>query len=166
MPPLHPLAVTLALALLLGIVAGMRSLLPLAALGVALWRHPTLVPAAVPASWFAHGWLAVLLVVLALGELVVDKLPRTPNRTALAPFLGRLITGGLSGGVVAQTARHPGWIGAVAGVIGAALGAIVMFHARQRVDRALGVPDPWVGAGEDVLALVLAGIAVTVLLGG
>lgn len=165
MPPSYSLAAAAGLAFLIGIVAGMRSILPLAVLSVAIWSHPAIVPPAAPVQWLALYPVVLLLVLLAIGELVVDKLPRTPNRTALAPFLFRLATGGLGGAVVAQVARNPGWAGAMAGVIGGGISAIAMFHARRRAGRALGVRDPYVGAAEDVLAIALAIAAAAALTG-
>ena len=37
---------------------------------------------------------------MALGELVGDKLPKTPNRTAPLPLAGRAALGGLCGAVI------------------------------------------------------------------
>jgi uncharacterized membrane protein len=35
--------------------------------------------------------------VLAIGEIVNDKLPKTPARTAAVPLVARVLMGGLSG---------------------------------------------------------------------
>lgn len=159
----HLTVLSLGAALLLGIVAGMRSMMPLAAVSLALWRLPILRHTSAPASWLAHPVVASVLVLAALGELVGDKLPMTPNRTALAPFVGRLITGALSGAAAAQIGNITGWAGAVCGVIGAGTSTLGMFHARRAFGRATWIRDPFVGAMEDVLALGVSVIAVWLL---
>ena len=89
----------------IGIVAGLRSLLA---------------PAVV--AWAAHfGWLnlhgaplafmgstiaVAVFSLFAIGELVGDKLPKTPKRTALAPLLARILTGGLCGASLCAAARE------------------------------------------------------------
>src|ERR1041385_7330903 len=103
-----------ALAAGIGVVAGLRSLLA---------------PAAV--AWAAHlGWLhlqgtllgfmasksaVVTLSLLAIGELIADKLPRVPRRTAVAPLLARVVSGGLSGACLGASANQSLGLGAVLG---------------------------------------------------
>ena len=92
------------LAIGIGIVAGLRSLLA---------------PAVV--AWAAHlGWLnlygspfafmgstaaVAIFSIFAIGELIADKLPMTPKRTALAPLLARILLGGLSGASLCAAAH-------------------------------------------------------------
>ena len=80
----------------IGIVAGLRSL-----------------TAPAVAAWGAHlGWLnlhdsplafigsttaVAIFSLLAISELVADKLPMIPTRTAPAPLMTRVVTGGLCG---------------------------------------------------------------------
>ena len=52
------------------------------------------------ASWAAKLVTAIIFTVLALGEFVADKLPNTPNRTALGPLLVRVVFGGLIGAML------------------------------------------------------------------
>jgi uncharacterized membrane protein len=107
------------LAVKIGLVAGSRSLLA-----------PTAM------SWGASmGWITIrdrrlaflgkpitpkILTVLALGELVGDKLPATPSRTTPPPFAARIVFGALSGYLIGQLRK-----GAVAGLLGGCLGAVV-----------------------------------------
>ena len=90
----------LLLAFLIGVVAGLRSLTA---------------PAAV--AWGAyHGWLnlhgsalsfmsakaaVIIFVMVAVGELVSDKLPATPSRTAPLGLTARILLGGLCGACLA-----------------------------------------------------------------
>jgi uncharacterized membrane protein len=144
--------VALALAFALGITAGLRSMTP---------------PAAV--AWTAHfGWLSLeatplaflgsavaryVLLAAMLAELVVDKLPFTPNRTRPGGFIGRIVTGGLAGAALAVGAGDSLALGAVAGALGAAVGTLVGFRARTGLVRALGTPDYVVALVEDVVAV-------------
>src|SRR5574342_10349 len=106
-----------ALALGIGIVAGLRSLTA---------------PAAV--SWTTHlGWLnlggtplvfvgstavVALLSLAAVGEYVVDKLPKTPRRTRPPSLAFRVLTGGLSGACLSASAGQSMLVGAVLGGVG------------------------------------------------
>ncbi|HZE58428.1 MAG TPA: DUF4126 family protein [Chthoniobacterales bacterium] len=144
-----------ALAVGIGVVAGLRSLLA---------------PAAV--AWAAHlGWLhlqgtslgfmgskaaVVIFSLLAIGELIGDKLPRVPKRTAVAPLLARIVTGGLSGACLCASANQSLGIGAVLGAVGAVIGAFVGYQTRKRLVTQLNVPDFVVAAVEDIVAINLA----------
>ncbi|HEY8308911.1 MAG TPA: DUF4126 family protein [Gemmatimonadaceae bacterium] len=143
-------------ALVLGLVSGMRSMMAAAALSLALSRRPELAPAISPVQWFTLPPLAVFLTLLALGELVGDKLPRTPNRTALGPFLARVVLGAIAGAAFVQIGHINAWLGAAAGGVGAIASTFGMFHARRYVGRITGIRDPWIGAMEDVVAIALA----------
>lgn len=41
-----------------------------------------------------------ILTVLAIGELINEKLPKTPSRKAPVPFAARVVTGALSGSAI------------------------------------------------------------------
>jgi uncharacterized membrane protein len=130
------------LAFLIGAVAGLRSMTA---------------PAVV--AWAAHrNWLnlhrtslafmgatatVVIVIVLAVIELVLDKLPTTPSRLAPTGLGARVITGGLSGASVAAAAAQSVRLGAVLGVAGGIVGAFVGHGVRSRLVRRLKVPD-WV----------------------
>jgi uncharacterized membrane protein len=144
---------TLALALGIGFVAGLRTFTA---------------PAAV--SWAAcYGWLnlqgtplqflgseiaVAILSFLAIAEYVADKLPRTPNRTNAGPLIGRILFGGLSGAALA--ARHSLSAGAVLGGLGAVIGAFAGYHVRRRLTSRPGVKDIAVAIPEDLIAIALA----------
>jgi uncharacterized membrane protein len=145
-------AMLLLLAFGLGIVAGLRSMTPPAVVAWAA-RLGHLELTATPLAWLGSGVAAWLFAAAALGELVADKLPFTPNRTAVGPFLGRLLTGALAGG--ALVTGHGGSLagGAVAGVAGAIVGTFGGYRARTSLVRALGTPDYVVAVLEDLVAV-------------
>ena len=143
-------------AALLGAVAGLRSMMPLAALAITMSRRPELVPALAPIRWFAIRAVAIVFGLAAIGEIIVDKLRRTPNRTALGPFVGRVVSGGIAGAAVVQLGHINPWIGAGLGVIGAILGTFGAFHARRWLGKTTGIRDPYIGALEDAIAIAVA----------
>jgi uncharacterized membrane protein len=154
--PLHSELFFWVSAFLLGIVAGMRSMMAPAVLALTLSRRPEYVPNTAPAHWFALVPIAVILVISALGELVADKLPRTPNRTALGPFVVRLASGAITGAALVQIGGVNAWAGAACGAVGAIVGTFGMFHARRFAGRVTGIRDPYIGAVEDVVAIAIA----------
>jgi uncharacterized membrane protein len=162
--PIHSGLYFLIAAIILGVVAGMRSMMPLAALSILLWRRPEIAPVTSPAHWFAVPPLAIIFGLAALGELIGDKLPKTPNRTALGPFVGRLASGALTGAALVQLGGVNPWVGAGCGAAGALASTFGMFHARRFVGRLTGIRDPYVGAMEDVIAIALVvGVLATLL---
>ena len=163
--PIHSDFFFYASALVLGIVAGMRSMMAPAVLAIALSRRPELAPAVSPAQWFASRTLAIILGLASLGELIGDKLPWVPNRTSAGPLVWRLATGAITGAALVQLGHINSWIGAACGAIGALIGTFGGFHARRFMGRITGIKDPFIGALEDVIAIALAASVVALLVG-
>ena len=141
------------LALLIGVVAGLRAMMAPAAVawGAHLGRLPV---AGTWASFMGH-WIAVALFsILALVELVTDQLPSTPSRKVPQQFGARLVTGALSGAVIGATGGATIG-GLIAGAIGAAIGTYGGAEARARLAAALGRDLP-AALIEDVVAIVAA----------
>jgi uncharacterized membrane protein len=145
-------AVALLLSFRIGVVAGLRAL-----------TAPAVVAWAIHLNWLDLGDspLALLgstaavavLTLLALGELIADKLPSTPSRLELTGLVGRIVLGGLSGGVVAAARSHSFLLGCLAGATGAIAGAWTGYHVRARLGRALPLPDPAIACVEDLVAI-------------
>ncbi len=74
---------------LLGVVTGMRTFVPMAVLCWFAYRGNLPVDGTW-AGWTGHLVTALIFSVLAAAEIAGDKLPKTPNRTCLAPMLGRV----------------------------------------------------------------------------
>lgn len=108
------------LAVLIGVVAGLRAMTAPAAVSVGAWLG-CLSLAATPLAFLASPWAAGILTLFAVGELISDQLPSTPSRKVPVQFGTRLLTGGLSGAAIGATAGLlvPGLI---AGVVGAVIG--------------------------------------------
>ena len=91
---------------------------------------------------------------LALGELLVDKLPNTPNRNEGLSLLGRVVAGAVIGAVVARRKKADPVALAVVG----GLTSFASAHATYRFRRALSVYLPAFGAAivEDATVLAAA----------
>ncbi|MBC5824458.1 MAG: hypothetical protein GIW99_00820 [Candidatus Eremiobacteraeota bacterium] len=124
-------------ALELGFVSGLRSLTP---------------PAAIALS--RGGGASLLLCALAIGELVGDKLPRTPARTVPAALLFRTASGGFAGATISRAAGQPDVrAGAICGAVGALAGTFAGYEIRRRATADTGLPDFAVALVEDALAV-------------
>jgi uncharacterized membrane protein len=144
-----------ALALGIGVVAGLRSMLAPAAVAWAVhlgWMnlHDS------PFAFIESSLGLVALSILALGELVADLLPIIPKRTALAPLLVRIFSGGFCGACLFASANCPLTIGAALGAVGAVTGAFAGYEIRRRLVANLKIKDLVVALCEDVIAVGLA----------
>jgi len=142
----------LLLAFLIGVIAGLRTMTAPALVAWAAnrnWLNLHNSPLALMESIAA----VVVFSLGALGELVVDKLPSTPNRTQLLGVIGRSVLGGLSGAAVAASGAQSIALGVVLGVAGAITGAFAGYEARKRLVRALKVPDFVIALLEDAVAI-------------
>jgi uncharacterized membrane protein len=147
-------------ALLIGFVAGLRSMMAPAAVSWAAYAGSI----AVAGTWLgfmANPWTVVVLTLLAIGELVADLLPSTPSRTVPLQFSGRVLTGAVSGAAVGAGSGSL-TLAALCGVVGATLGTLVGAAGRRGAARVLG-SDPAAAVSEDVLALLLGLFAVGLL---
>jgi uncharacterized membrane protein len=140
------------LAFLIGVIAGLRTMTAPAIVAWAANRHWLNLHNTLLALMGSAAAVAVFTL-LALGELVVDKLPSTPNRTRLLGLIGRSVTGGLSGAAVAASGAQPIAVGAVLGVAGAIAGAFGGYEVRKRLVRALKIPDSFIALLEDAVAI-------------
>ena len=91
---------------------------------------------------------------LAICELIADKLPTIPKRTAPAPLMARVITGGLCGACLCAAAAKSLVVGTLLGGVGAVVGAFLGYGIRRRLD--LHIKDLLVALCEDAVAIGLA----------
>jgi uncharacterized membrane protein len=157
LPPLPPPA----RALLLGFVAGIRSQVPVAVLALEAQRGAFDPGTGRLARRFTSRQGTLGAMVALGGELVADKLPKTPRRTTRGPFLQRLATGGAVGAAVHYDAGRPRALGALLGAAGAGAGAYAGTRARGYLAERTRLPGPLLGAVEDLLAIGLTVAVVT-----
>jgi uncharacterized membrane protein len=143
----------LVLAFAIGVVAGLRALTPLA---VVAWgaRLNVWMLAGTHLAWFGNAIAPWIFSVLAVGELINDKLPGTPSRKVPPQFIARVFSGALSGAVVGG-ARESLVIGLIAGAVGAVVGTLGGAAVRGKLAAMFGKDLP-AALLEDVVAIGLA----------
>lgn len=139
------------LALLIGVIAGLRAMTA---------------PAAV--SWAAQlGWLGLegtalaflgwrytpwVFTLLALIEFVTDQLPTTPSRKVPVQFGARIVSGALCGAAIGAAAGMLA-AGLIAGAAGAVIGALAGASVRSMLAAAFGSDRP-AALVEDAVAVI------------
>src|SRR5262245_55801451 len=142
---------TLLLAFLIGFFGGLRSL---TAPAVTAWAvYLGWLKLSEPLSLIGSGLSVTIFTALAIGELVADKLPQTPNRTAPPGLIARIVAGGLTGACVAAAGAQGIFLGALLGAAGGIVGCFGGYHARTWAAKALATRDLNVALIEDLLAL-------------
>jgi uncharacterized membrane protein len=141
----------LVLAFLIGLFAGLRSL-----------TAPAITAWAAYLGWLKlQGLLALIgsipsvaiFTLLAVVELVADKLPKTPSRTSPPGLIARIVMGGLTGACVAAGGGQDAVLGAVLGAVGGVVGCFAGFQARTGLVKGLGTRDMYVALIEDLVAI-------------
>jgi uncharacterized membrane protein len=144
---------------LAGFASGLRSLTPAAIL-----------------CWAAFvGWLPInqtklafigklptvaVLTLLAVAELIADKLPQTPARTKPIGLLARIFTSGVCAIAIATTAGESWRVPAILGVVGAVFGTFAGYNARRLLVTA-GIRDLIVAVGEDAITIISSVLVVS-----
>jgi uncharacterized membrane protein len=145
-------AIAMGLMVAIGMIAGLRALTT---------------PAVV--CWAAHlGWLnlqnshlawmgstaaVAIFSILALAEIVNDKLPATGSRLAPPSLVIRSITGALAASALAIGSSQSLLVGILLGVVGALAGSFVGYHLRHQIVAGLKIPDLPVALLEDAIAI-------------
>jgi uncharacterized membrane protein len=137
----------------IGFVSGLRSL---TAPALVCWAAHLgwLNLAGTPLGFMRHPAAVAIFTLLALVEIVMDKLPNTPSRTAPIGLVARIVLGGLSGGALGLAGGTNLIVGAIVGIIGALVGTYGGYHARQAVVSRMHLPDFVVALAEDAVAIV------------
>lgn len=113
--------------------------------------------AGTPFGFLGSRKVSTALQLMLLGELIGDKIPGAPSRTALKPLLGRAVSGAFVGAVLfaSEDASEERPLAARA-LIGAGSAVVAAFageRLRAAVVERTGVPDPLVGVAEDAVVL-------------
>jgi uncharacterized membrane protein len=145
------------LALILGVVSGLRTMMAPAAVSWAA-KLGMLAVAGTPMAFMGFKYTPIILTVLALGELISDKLPKTPSRKTPPQFIARILSGSLVGATVGAGSGSL-LLGLLAGAIGAVVGTLGGAAVRGRLATAFGKDFP-AALLEDVVAIVLSVVVV------
>lgn len=140
-------------AVVFGIVAGMRSMM---APCVVSWAASMgiLNVVGTPLAFMGWHYTPIIFTVLALGELIADKLPSTPSRKALGPFAARIVSGALCAATIGA-AHGMLLVMVVAGVVGAITGTLGWAKIRAKLAAAFR-RDLSAALLEDAVAIGLA----------
>ena len=148
----------------LGGMTGLRSMTPIAVLCWFAYRGHLLV-GGTWGQWAAKPVSVLVFAVLAVGELVGDKLPRTPDRTAPFPLFARVGFGGLVGALAATGLHGSAIEGIFLGAVPALAGAFLGFHLRRDLVAERSFPDLGAALVEDALAVGLSFLAMGIITG-
>ena len=147
---------------LLGLVTGLRTMTAMAVLCWFAYAGQLSVGDSW-AAWSGKLITAIIFTVLALGEYIGDKLPKTPNRTSPFPLIARLVFAGLVGAIVADGLNGSGVEGVILCVLGAVIGAFAGILIRREIVQRLGSKDWPVALAEDLSAVLGAILAMGVI---
>ncbi len=143
-------------AFVLGIACGLRAIVGLAAVSWAA-NSQELPLQETWLSFLGNRFTPYITSFLALGEIINDKLPKTPSRLVPPQFGARIVMGALTGTAIGLSRGHLA-IGIVAGIIGSVVGTLAGSKARAFAAKLFGRDLP-AALLEDVLAIALAFVA-------
>lgn len=140
-------------AFVLGIVAGLRTMTAPTAVSWTAWAG--ILPLAnTPLAFMGFRYTPIILTVLAIGELIGDKLPFTPSRKSPPQFIARIVSGALTGATVGA-AVHSLVIGLALGIVGAVAGTLGGSALRGKLAAAFHRDLP-AALLEDIAAIAIA----------
>lgn len=147
------------LALLIGLVAGLRAMTAPAA--VAWAAHLGWIDVSgSPLAFMGYAWTPWIFTALAAAELISDQLPSTPSRTVPVQFATRIVSSALCGACLGVTGGNLA-AGAVLGAAGAVIGTLGGRAARGRLAASFGQDRP-AALIEDAVAVIGAALIVLV----
>lgn len=137
----------------LGAIAGMRTFYAPAVISHAYSRLPANGLDESPLQFMQSVTTSKVFKLLAIGELVGDKLPNAPNRTDLPGLVGRIVSGALAGSVVYKAEHKQPLLGGIIGGAAAAASTFGCFFLRKLVVKKTRISDAYIGAMEDLLVI-------------
>lgn len=137
-------------AAVMGIAAGMRSMASPAIVSQ-LAKAGVLSPGESAIGFFHKPATAKTMAVLAVGELIADKLPFMPKRTDAPAVVTRAISGAVSGAAICSSKKRSIIAGALLGALGAVGATYGAYKLRKWAGAQFDVPDPVIAIAEDAL---------------
>ncbi len=99
------------------------------------------------------GVAANVFKILAIGELIADKLPFTANRIRPLSLTARCLSGALVGAAIYKSVSGNLVVGAAAGTGAALISSFVSFYLRKAIVDKSQLPDPVVAIMEDLFVI-------------
>jgi len=146
------------LALLIGVIAGLRAFTAPTAVSWAA-RLGLLPLVGTHLAFLGNAITVGILTALALFELVNDKLPKTPSRKIPAQFIPRVLFGAFAGAAIGLGIGSV-WVGLVCGAVGTVIGTLGGSAVRGALGSAFGKDLP-AALLEDIVAIVGSYLIVT-----
>ena len=147
-------------AFVLGVVCGLRTMIGLAAASWAANRQQIPLEGT-GLSFLGFRFTPYITTLLAVGEVINDKLPKTPSRLVPPQFGGRVVMGALTGSAIGLSQEHL-VIGALSGIVGSVVGTLGGAKARAYGAKLFGRDLP-AALLEDFVAVALAVVAIVAL---
>ncbi|WP_148041384.1 DUF4126 family protein [Rufibacter immobilis] len=140
-------------ALALGAIAGIRAMTAPALLSNHFHHSPTIFLEGTKLGYLQKSGVATGTKLLAVLEMLGDKIPNVPDRIKPIELLPRVVSGGLVGATLAEANGESRITGGLLGVVGALASSYVFFFLRTRLVKITGLPDATFALMEDALAL-------------
>jgi len=141
---------TFVLAILIGVIAGLRAMMAPAAISWAA-AFGWLPVEGTALAFLGYKWTPYIFTALAAVELVADQLPSTPSRKVPVQFGTRILLGGLSGAAIGTQENMV--IGLICGIVGAIFGTLGGAAVRGKLAALFGKDLP-AALIEDVIAIL------------
>jgi uncharacterized membrane protein len=139
----------------LGVMSGIRSMAGPATIANWATRYPKKLRGTI-FSLLTDRFVARLVSLSLLGEMVLDKLPVLPDRVARLPLLGRAFWGGAAGAVAYKGTGRSSLEGAGIAALAAIVSTQVTYRLRVGLKGLLRLPDLLIALAEDALVFYLA----------
>src|SRR4051812_42405127 len=123
------------LAFLIGVICGLRTMTAPAAVSWAA-RLGWLPLGSTGLAFLGYAATPYILTVLAIGEIINDKMPKTPSRKSPPGFIARIFCGALCGAAFGSASGTVGGC-LLAGVLGAVVGTLGGYEFRMRLAAAI-----------------------------
>lgn len=137
----------------IGTLAGMRtSSAPVIASQILSHHHSKRLESS-PLNFMQSKTVANVLTVLSVGELIVDKLPSTPNRTKPAGIIFRGLSGALAGASIYKASGNNVLTGTLIGAASAVASTYISLLLRKSIVKNTSIIDPIIGAIEDAMVV-------------
>lgn len=137
----------------IGALAGMRSSAAPVIASQILSHHKNKRLGNSPLKFMQSNGVSKTLTAMAISEVIVDKLPSTPNRINVVGVIGRGLSGALAGASIYKAIGGNAALGAALGGAAAIVSTFGSFYLRRDTVKKTRIFDPIIGVIEDALVI-------------